>query len=184
MTDSNSYKELLARLREPFPKGTVQTKGKGQYIPAQAYEERLEEIAGELWSWCVKGEPLIYERENVIQVVGTLEILGSKRDGMGFFEFQRFPEGKIKSIGYAIRSAEQDALRAACDRFQMGWRDLGKVGTSTSKISVKVERTQREEAKACLVCQNVLTLQEEKMLVQYGVNLSYCNEHVPIHLKK
>lgn len=129
-------------------------------------------------------DPIIYERENVIQVVGTLEILGSKRDGVGFFEFQRFPEGKIKSIGYAVRSAEQDALRAACDRFQMGWRDLGKVGTSTSKIAVKLEHTQREKAKTCLVCQKILTLQEEEVLEQCGVKLSYCTKHVPAHLKK
>ncbi|MBU8908268.1 hypothetical protein [Desertibacillus haloalkaliphilus] len=182
------YRSILKKLREPFPPGTIQLRNNSphsQYIPAQAYEERLEEVAEMHWSWSIKGEPIIYERENEVQVIGTLKILDAKRDGIGFASFQRFPEGKIKNLKYAIRSAAQDALRDACDHFQMGWIDLGKgtnlKNTKKQDTRIHIEKSQ-PKIDICMICKTELSQKEIELLQENRIKLRYCREHLPKHL--
>ncbi|MBU8908126.1 hypothetical protein [Desertibacillus haloalkaliphilus] len=39
------------------------------------------------WSWSLKGDLMIYERENEVQVTGTLKTMETERDGIGFATF-------------------------------------------------------------------------------------------------
>ncbi|MBU8908137.1 hypothetical protein [Desertibacillus haloalkaliphilus] len=188
-SNNQLYKDIVRELREPFPPGTVQSRNNNphsQYIPAQAYEERLEEVADMYWSWSLKGEPIIYERENEVQITGTLKIVDAERDGTGFATFQRFPEGKIKNLKYAIRAAAQDALRDACDHFQMGWVNLGKNSHTGNKVKPKSSEisSNQNENKSCMVCKVKLTQKEVDILRDNGIKLWYCSNHLPKHLVK
>ncbi|MFB4165774.1 hypothetical protein ACE1TI_18745 [Alteribacillus sp. JSM 102045] len=56
-------------------------------------------------------------------VIGTLDIMGAKRDGIGTAPLKK-QNGIPTNLKYAIRTASQDALRDACDLFGMGWKNL------------------------------------------------------------
>ena len=111
-------------------------------------------------------------------VKGTLQIVDAKREGIGFASFQRFPEGKIKHLNYVIRAAAQDALRDACDHFQMGWVDLGKI-SSSSKDRQKIDNAAR-----CMVCKEQLIEKEIIFLRSNQIKFHYCQSHLPKHLIK
>ncbi|MBU8908125.1 hypothetical protein [Desertibacillus haloalkaliphilus] len=99
----------------------------------------------------------------------------------------RFPEGKIKNLKYAIRAAAQDALRDACDHFQMGWVDLGKTSSSvnsTHRQSNKEHSKSQNKSDVCMVCKTELSQTEVDLLKGNGIKLKYCNEHLPKHFFK
>ncbi|WP_078557267.1 hypothetical protein [Bacillus alkalicellulosilyticus] len=175
------YNNIMEILRKPFPPEVVQQrnhKSKGFYIPAEEYEKRLEEGAGSYWSWYIKGEPLIHKATNEVQVVGTLRILETEREGIGFSTLQVTPEGKIVNLRYGIRAAAQDALRDACDHFQMGWSNLRT--NSSNKESSKNE----ESSSLCMKCKKTLSGDELNFLATNKIKLLYCKEHIPNHFIK
>src|SRR5690554_6718023 len=122
------YQEIHKKLVEPFAEGTLETRNQSSnnfYIPVQAYIHRLESAAGNFWSWNITSEPIIFEKEGQVMIKGVLKIVDAEREGIGFSNIERFEDtGKIKNLKYAVQSAVSDALRDACDKFEMGWIDL------------------------------------------------------------
>lgn len=195
----SSYKELITLLQAPFPPGTVKEVQKGKkltgHIHVRAYMRRLEEVAGEHWQWFVVDEPVIHFEKGVVIVKGELMVSDTKRQGIGVSTFE-----DIKMLKIALKTAESEALRDACDKFLMGWQDLSpyrdegnKLGNSTKEIA-KIrtgqqpvsfkEESKESEAAACLVCMQVLSRHDQEFLQEHGVKLNYCQQHVPAHFLK
>ncbi|MGG3805338.1 hypothetical protein [Metabacillus fastidiosus] len=188
------YNEIKEKLTDPFPKGTVQLNESKDIasIPVQAYIKRLEEVAGVFWSWKLVGDPVIYEKEYQVQVKGVLKILGAEREGIGFANFQVYEDTlKIKNLKNAVLSAESDALRKACDKFQMGWKDLApyrKWGDNPAvNLSTHQERPQNVQdvsPEKCAKCSKYLTQEELQFLNDHQIKIKYCKNDIPPHLLK
>lgn len=191
------YREIHAKLIQPFPLGTVEMRDKdsnSRFIPVQPYIHRLEESAGTYWSWRLTGEPTIFDKEGQVMVRGILRVVEAEREGVGFANIQRFDDtGKIKNLKYAINSATSDALRDACNLYEMGWKDLapyrkwaqnpgtglgGRAVTSTSEIGGD------SSIPKCVKCQKSLTTEDVAVLREFNVKHPYCQEHLPNHLRK
>ncbi|KIV58575.1 hypothetical protein AM501_05300 [Aneurinibacillus migulanus] len=186
------YKEIKEKLVAPFPPGSVEFKNNNEssaYIPIQPYIHRLEEAAGVHWDWDIVGEPFIYHEENEVMVKGILRILNASRTGMGFAKFQRYPDtGKIKNLRETIRSAASDALRDACDKYEMGWVDLSKYrkwasnpGTGLSE-GINDNSLPNNPIPRCIRCNDALTEEDLKMKKEYRISYNYCFKHLPRHL--
>lgn len=115
------YDELIKKLQVPFPSGTVKDKGNRAFIPVQAYMVRLEEAAQDKWGWSIVDAPKIDLASRIVTLRGELTILNTKRQGIGISTMK---DGEPSSIKNAILIAESEALRDACDKYLMGWKDL------------------------------------------------------------
>ncbi|MED0677346.1 hypothetical protein ABEV55_13755 [Aneurinibacillus thermoaerophilus] len=188
------YAEIKEKLVAPFPPGSVEFKDNQKtsaYIPVQPYIHRLEEAAGTFWSWDLIGEPTIYHEEGEIMVRGVLRILNASRTGVGFAKFQRFPDtGKIKNLRETIRSAISDALRDACDKYEMGWVDLSPFrkwtsnpGTGLSDAKTETIGIQPERIiEKCVQCGEPLTEEDLQTKRENAIKYNYCFKHLPRHL--
>jgi hypothetical protein len=186
------YREVHQKLTAPFPEGTLESKEhspKDKYIPVQPYIHRLEEAAGGYWSFRLIGQPVIYETEDLVQVTGTLKILNAERDGVGFSNLQRYSDTKkIRNLKEAIRAATSDCLRDACDKYEMGWRDLAPYRKWASNPGLGFVLTTNQpskndpETRNCIKCKEPLKVEDESFLAELKVKLPYCKEHVPEHL--
>ncbi|MFG3613383.1 hypothetical protein [Rummeliibacillus stabekisii] len=194
---SLSYTDISKLLKESFPPGTVQfTSSKKPYIPVQAYINRLENVAGEQWSWRVIGEPNIIENEQAIVIKGELTILNATRTGLGFSYYSKAENKNNKSVSAfknAVNAAESDAIRSACDKFMMGWADLAPYRDwgANAGIDIPVTKYKTEENTAatsekrnCSKCGNVLTAEDDLFLEVNNINLAFCIEHIPKHFLK
>ncbi|USK62179.1 hypothetical protein [Peribacillus asahii] len=186
-----TYQEIKEKLIAPFPKGTVEVERNKAHIPVQAYINRLEEAAGEHWSWKTNGQPLIYEKECQIQVKGTLKILNAEREGVGFSNFKVYEDNKekIQNLKYAILAAESDALRNACNKYQMGWSDLAQYKDWGKNPGVGVTVTQPQTSQpvaefTCLKCGKPLQASDLQELEKYQIRNKYCSEDIPAHMRK
>ena len=97
---SKEYRDIAEKLQALFPPGTLQLTGnqKAQkaHIPVQAYMKRLEEVAGEAWSWHIVGAPIYQPELKAITVIGELTILQASRSGLGFSHY--VPTSEIKNL--------------------------------------------------------------------------------------
>lgn len=186
------YKTLIKELTAAFPKGTVEnadTPSRAS-IPVQAYINRLEEVAGNLWSWKTSGDPIIYEKEDQIQIKGVLKIMDAEREGIGFSNIQRYADtGKIMNLKHSILSAESDALRKACDKFRMGWKDLAPYRKWGSNPGIGIEVTEVNKGASsisvkCVKCNRPLTMDEVNFLKNNSIRINYCKDDIPDQLLK
>lgn len=188
--ETSTYKELAEKLQAPFPLGTVIETGKHQaYIPVQAYMARLEEIAAGQWQWRVIKEPIVYSNEQAVCVIGELVVAGTVRSGMGFSYYVNKEDAKsVSAFKNAVSGAESDAIRNACDKFLMGWKDLAQYREWASNPGVGLGQTQRTEEKdtgvRCIKCQNPLKSEDILFLDVNNIRNHYCKEHVPQHFLK
>lgn len=184
------YREVAASLQKAFPEGTVNKNSQQVHIPVQAYIKRLEEAAGSFWSWELEGEPIFYERERIVMVKGRLMIVDSARTGIGFSQYQIFEDtGKIQNLKAAINAAESDAIRNACDKFLMGWKDLApyRDWASNPGVGLNTEKNQPKHTvieEICNRCGEPLNVTELNFLRDNGIKLRYCKQHIPGHLLK
>lgn len=194
------YRDIHQKLIEPFPEGTLVSKEDDdyrRYIPVQPYIHRLEEAAGVYWSWRITGDPVIYREERQVMVRGILKIVETEREGIGFAHFQTFQDtGKIKNLKYAITSAASDALRDACDKFEMGWVDLAPYRSWGENPGIGQAAFHAHQSKGtgstststagpkCIKCQIDLTTQDIEILKNHNIKHNYCSEHIPAHLRK
>jgi hypothetical protein len=192
------YREIHEQLIAPFPPGTIEERENdpdSKYIPVQPYIHRLETVAGTFWSWRLTGQPVIYEREDQVMVKGVLKIVDAEREGIGFSNLQRYSDtGKIKNLKYAILSASSDALRNACDLYEMGWKDLSPyrkwaknpgTGLSASAfLNQDKGGSEGSSGRKCIRCQNPLTMEDENFLQELQIANDYCRDHIPQHLLK
>lgn len=191
------YREIHEQLVAPFPPGTLEARENdpnSKYIPVQPYIHKLETAAGTFWSWRLTGHPQIFEREEQVMVTGVLKIVDAEREGMGFSNIQRYEDtGKIKNLKYAILAAESDAIRSACDKFEMGWKDLAPYrkwaknpGTGLEVPTTGAGKDYKDGSgsshRNCVVCQKPLTLDDENFLKELQITHPYHREHVPQHL--
>ncbi|WP_066297622.1 hypothetical protein [Bacillus sp. FJAT-29937] len=186
------YQSLIKELTAAFPEGSVEnteTPSRAS-IPVQAYIQRLEEVAGNLWSWKTTGDPIIYEKEEQIQIKGVLKILDAEREGIGFSNFQRYADsGKIMNLKHSILSAESDALRKACDKFRMGWVDLApyRKWGSNPGIGIEVNNTKtgtQSNSVKCVKCDRTLTIDEMNFLKNNNIKINFCKNDIPEQLLK
>ncbi|WP_026701681.1 hypothetical protein [Salibacterium aidingense] len=181
MDETTSFQNLLRKLQEPFPSEIVQHRKingrNSSYIGTDAYVERLNDIAGEYWNWTLKGEPTVYEKE--IMVIGTLDIMGAKRDGIGTADL-KYKGDSFTNLKYAARSASQDALRDACDLFGMGWKNLKTISVDRQGAKQDVQ----EETPLCQKCRQPISVIQQKWLQDNNIRLLFCENCVPDHFKK
>lgn len=191
------YDEIKEKLAAPFPNGTVEVNtnnNNNARIPVQAYLQRLEEVAGAYWSWRLVGDPVIYERESQVQVKGILKILNAEREGIGFANFTTYSDtGKIQNLKNAILSAESDALRKACDKYRMGWKDLAPYRDWSNNPGVNIDKQHQKvlnnddvnlSTLKCVKCQKYLTKEEEQFLADNRIKINYCKDDIPLQLLK
>lgn len=191
------YREIHEQLVAEFPPGTVEDRendSNSKYIPVQPYIHRLETAAGSFWSWRTTTEPKIYDLEEQVMVKGVLKIVEAEREGTGFANFQRYEDtGKIKNLKYAILSATSDALRNACDLFEMGWKDLAPyrkwaknpgAGLVVPTTGAGGNQEPTSSYRKCVVCQQPLTAEDESYLDELNIKHPYHRVHIPQHLIK
>ena len=188
MTDR--YREIAEELQALFPAGTLQT-GDGKnhvHIPAQVYIKRLEDVAAGDWSWRLTGEPIYKETDQVMTVMGELKILNTTRTGIGFSFYSRAEGRSITAYKNAVNAAESDAIRNACDKFLMGWKDLAPYREWAKNPGVGLQEASKGTVsisdKVCTRCQKPLSTEEQLFLDLNSIRISYCFEHIPKHLKK
>lgn len=186
-----TYLEIKEKLTAPFPNGTVEVDKNKAHIPVQAYINRLEEAAGEHWSWKTSGQPLIYENDLQVQVKGILKILGAEREGVGFSNFKIYNDDqkKIQNLKYAVLAAESDALRSACNKYQMGWVDLApyKDWSKNPGIGIPGKQSINKAGSVeihCIKCGKPLQGADKSELQKYQIRQNYCAVDIPIHMKK
>lgn len=185
---AQSYREIAEKLQALFPEGTVQHSGKSSHIPVQVYMKRLEEAAGEFWSWSIIGNPVYQREQRAVIVTGELTILSTTRTGFGLSYYHDDKEpSSVTKYKNAVNSAESDALRSACDKFLMGWKDLAPFREWASNPGVFEQSTTVSPTTTnltCTRCQNALTKEDMFFLELCGVKIPYCTEHVPNQFKK
>ncbi|WP_047153384.1 hypothetical protein [Aneurinibacillus tyrosinisolvens] len=194
------FKEIIEKLKEPFPPGTVEfrdskaaAKGSGAYIRVQPYIHKLNEEAGLYWSW-KDGKTEIYHEDDMVQYTGILRILDAEREGIGFSKLQRYNDtGKIANLKEAIKSARSDALRDAADHFEMGWRDLAPYREWASNPGSGLDgyskpnnnsHTSTKSELICMKCRIPLQEKDLELKKQYRLTYNYCEVHIPPHLRK
>ena len=188
------YEQLVNALQAPFPQGSVIHKGNRAFIPVQTYMVRLEEVAHDKWGWAIIDAPQIDLTSRVVTLRGELSILNAKRQGIGIASIK---DGEPSSIKNAILIAESEALRDACDKYLMGWKDLAPFkewgenpGISpflfgqTSSLYIEGFDSQLHSAppntnEKCLRCKALLTNEDILMLRINNVKHFYCREHIP-----
>jgi hypothetical protein len=189
------YREVIEKLTEPFPDGTVEFRDEKRntaFIPVQPYIKRLEDAAGVYWSWKLTGEPLIRYEDDLVEVRGLLKIVDAEREGIGFANLQRYSDtNKIRNLKDAIRAASSDAIRDACDKFRMGWKELAPYrkwsenpGTGLQKYLGKKSDVANKSNEECVVCRQPLSEEDKQQLAQYNVKIAYCSSHIPSHFKR
>jgi hypothetical protein len=184
LTDQDQfYRDIHRRLIAPFPPGSVvqrENDPSSVYIRTDVYIARLNEAAGGFWSWRTTNQ-VIHEKEGLVQVNGSLKILHSEHEGIGFSNLQYFHDNrdKIRNLKQAVRSAAADGLRDACDQLQMGWLDLEKYRGKDKKRGN--EQGHGTDVK-CVVCQEELSKEERQYLADLKIRIMYCKKHIPAHL--
>ncbi|WP_240377274.1 Rad52/Rad22 family DNA repair protein [Bacillus piscicola] len=181
--DDTTFSDLLESLQQPFPKEAVKHRKISDsltisYIETDNYVERLNQMAGQHWSWRLSNDPVFYDRD--VLVIGTLTIMGAKRDGIGTAPLKN-QDGRTTNLKYALRSASQDALRDACDLFGMGWTNLK---GSRSKQQKHRNATAGVAVPTCQKCQEPLSESQITWLKEHHITLYFCENCVPAHFKK
>ncbi|WP_054637733.1 hypothetical protein [Thalassobacillus sp. C254] len=180
---NQEYNKLMEELLKPFPDGAIKQNKSGRpYIEVDTYIERLNEVAGHLWNWELTEGPTLYYEEEELLVRGILTIMGAKREGIGTAPLRRSEKGKVTNLKYGTRAASMDALRDACDLFGMGWKQLKQ--REASRKNKSEESSTRLSHATCTRCKTVLTVEEQKVLENHNVKLSFCNRCLPPHFLK
>lgn len=191
MFDHLSYSELEqlwgtihTKLKTPFPAGTLKfKKNKYAYIPIKAYIHRLNEVAGPVWQWKITKEK-VNEEQGLIEVNGVLKILHREAEGQGFHEF--FKGSNQYAYKDALRSAASDALRNACDLFEIGWVDLAPYRDWGQDKGIGIETIPKpENIRICVKCKKPLTEEDEELLRKLKIsNVQWCSEDIPEHIAR
>ncbi|WP_232699204.1 Rad52/Rad22 family DNA repair protein [Brevibacillus daliensis] len=183
------WKRIQDNLTKPFPLGSVQFRnrdGNGAYIPSRVYIHRLNEEVGSLWSWKITSE-VIDRESNKVQVNGVLKILHREHEGMGFHDLQTYHDnpGKFRNYEDAKRAAAADALRDACDHFEMGWVDLAPYREWAKNPGIGLQEvTSQTTSDKCVVCKKELSKIDEQALLHYEIRNKYCVDHIPEHMTR
>lgn len=198
------YDEIMFKLQQPFPEGTVEFKNKNPnsaYIPTHAIQHRIRSAAGPYWSWRITTEkPIYHEETDEIEVRGVLTILNASAEGQGFASLERFNDTKkLKFYKEAVRAAASDAFRDAADLFGIGHRDLAPyrewaknpgaglmdaLDASQRGIKAPTNTGQKFEVYTCQRCGVILTQEDLEYLKLVRWTIHVCKEHVPAHQKR
>jgi hypothetical protein len=203
-----NYQEVIERLKESFPQGTVQKRQDNEraYIPNQVYTDRVERVTASQWNREIR-DVEINIPHGFVKVIARVTIGAHYRDGVGFAEFGTEAGGKAKQIANKVDQATNEAIREALDTWQMGWRDLAiynkndwggnpalrhllessapplSVGDTGQQTSAKLDRY-------CIFsnCGAELSREEWDLLGKVP-NLNrekmvYCYQHLPAHMKR
>ncbi len=201
-----NYSEILEKLKQNFPAGTVQfTKSSTPrpYIPNQVYTDRLETATESRWDKEIK-ELAIHVEHRYVKAIVTIRIGPYSRDGYGVAVIDEDPLKDPQKISAAVDQAVNSAFVEAIDTYQMGWRDLIPHKTSArdwgSNPALQYIKDITEEptespnflpkaitTHTCVKCKNPLTQAEWGLLKEIpNLNLEkliYCYEDLPKHQK-
>lgn len=189
------FLDIWSRLKKPFPMGSIEAK-KGlegaKYIPVQVYIHRLNEVAGIHYSWSINNT-IVDNQNNVVVVTGTLSIVDAKRDGIGSAIMQRDTSGSVINLKDTIRSAASDALRNACDLYEMGWHDLAPfrdwgrnpgAGIKKSSHAGDSSSVSQGSGVSCVKCRKMLSDEDLAFLKMHRITVKFCRDDVPNHFLK
>lgn len=197
------YHEVVRRIKERFPEGTVRRRGDNgrAYIPNQVYTDRVENATGSQWDREIR-EVEINIPHGYVKVVARVTIGIHYRDGVGFSTISNGDQ-----VSNKVDQATNEAIREALDTWQIGWRDLAPfyqeekdwgsnpalayllksqppAGVDPSKQNnMKIERY-------CIFsnCGKQLTSAEWELLGSVPKlnrdKLTYCYDHLPDHMKR
>lgn len=202
--DDLNYPDIVRRLKESFPKGTVKLRSDTQkaYIPNQIYTDRLEAATEGQWSKTIKDIEINLEQQYV-KVIVSISISDYSRDGFGFAYIDKDGQGRPK-VSNALDQAAASAFVEAVDSWQMGWSDLAPykdwgdnpalrhlIGSNPAPEGQKrvVHSNSRIERNCIMAgCGKPLSADEWELLKQVP-NLNrdrmiYCFDHLPEHLKR
>lgn len=206
MSDFN-YVEIVQRLKESFPHGTVKFRSDSNaaYIPNQVYTDRLETVTQGRWDKSIKDVEINVEQKYV-KVIVTITIGEHHRDGFGFSYIDMDGQGRPR-IGNALDQAAASAFIEALDSWQMGWKDLAphykndwggnpslkhlvESGPPADRSSGQPVQTRAKIERNCIYTQCGKQLTEDEWeLLKAVPNLNrdkmvYCFEHLPSHMKR
>ncbi|QQZ64526.1 hypothetical protein JI735_34380 (plasmid) [Paenibacillus sonchi] len=198
------YLDIIQKLKEEFPIGTVQFTGsKRPYIPNQVYTDRLESATESKWNKVIK-ELDINVTHRYVKAIVTITIGEHSRDGYGVAIIKGDPEQDPSGVINAVDLAMNSAFIEALDSFQMGWRDLAPHKTSEKEwgsnpalshlLSTEPPNGSTPTnpraltSHICLVCSKPL-IQADWELLNHVPNLRrdkmiYCFNDIPAHHKR
>jgi hypothetical protein len=138
-----------------------------KYIPVEWYENRANEVAGELYRKEIR--EFIVDPQHV-RVVVRVYIGDTFRDGYGFRAYDQ------ESMSNAVDLAFAEAHRNAFDSYEMGWEDLG----------IYERAGMRSPEVLCKKCQLPLSENDKEEIKKYPrLQVPYHPETcMPAHLKK
>jgi hypothetical protein len=195
------YESIIKDLQAPFPNGTVINKGKRYYIPSQVYMHRLESVAKDNWHWRITSTPQIDIINKVVTVIGELQVCNAIRQGIGVAPIGN--ESGSQQIKTAVLTAETDAFRDCCDKFQMGWKDLasfrewgnnpalhisGSIAVENNIVNEDIDGPTHSfpatfptssPTRSCIKCQKTLEGEDIILLTFNNIRNDYCREHIP-----
>lgn len=118
--DELNYQEVIQRIKERFPQGTVKQRGDNgrAYIQNQVYTDRLEEATNSRWDREIR-DVEINIPHGYVKVIARVTIGPHYRDGVGFADIN-----DKKEIANKVDQATNEAIREAIDTWEIGWRDL------------------------------------------------------------
>ncbi|RAP78444.1 hypothetical protein [Paenibacillus montanisoli] len=203
-----NYQEVIARIKERFPAGTVKQRediGRA-YIPNQVYNDRVEVATQSQWNQEFR-EVEINVPHRYVKVVARITIGPHFRDGIGFCEINIDESGKAKRLATAVDQAKAEAVREALDTWEIGWQDLAPYyqdakdwGSNpalrhllkTAPPALHDTNTQSASMvdRKCIFSNcGVKLSRDEWELLGYIPNLdrtrmTYCYSHIPKHIKK
>lgn len=197
------YSEIVKKLKEKFPTGTVQFNHANRpYIPNQVYTHRMESVTSSSWSFEIR-ELDINPTAGYIKAIVRVQIGSFYRDGYGVESLVTNTEGIPERVSTKADQVINAAYINALDTWEMGWQDLAphkkedwggnpalahlldhippeKSGEPLA-IYEKIERN-------CLKCGKQLTTIEWELLGQIpSLNretMVYCFSHIPDHLSR
>lgn len=201
------YREVIERIKAPFPKGTVRQREDSQraYIPNQVYNDRVEQATGSRWDREIR-EVEINIPHGYVKVIARVTIGPHYRDGVGFAEIPS--SDKRTSIANKVDQATNEAIREALDTWEIGWKDLApyyqkeKDWGSNPALKHLLHASPPAEApdpriqpsakinRTCIFtnCGAQLTQKEWELLGKVpNLNrekMTYCYEHLPSHYKR
>lgn len=206
--DELSYSEIILRLKESYPHGTVKFRSDNSkaYIPNQIYTDRLEAATQGKWDKTIKDIEINLEHRYV-KVIITVTIGEHSRDGYGLSYIDSDGQGRPK-ISNSLDQAAASAFVDALDTWQMGWKDLAPHNKldwggnpalqhllksdppTENQTQLRLSNSNHKVERKCIMagCNKTLSSDEWDLLKKVP-NLNrnkmvYCFEHLPDHYKR
>ncbi|RED76017.1 hypothetical protein [Cohnella phaseoli] len=166
---------ILDELKKSLPFEAVSYHENNQtkaFIKNDWYEWWASTVAGSLYKSEVRSVTI--EPGQYIVVICRVWIGEVYHDGRGFEDLTKKSNTSLSTL---VDLAEAEAFRAAFDKFQMGWHNLGKY----QKLNIPLAASHRN----CIKCQSALTTEDVNYLRERPhIKNDYHRHCIPSHLDR